>query len=60
MGQPSPRRRQDGVVNWDIWESMNIGKTDCCYPEEQVSLSLLAAWVALQGLPAEQGGEERC
>ena len=51
MGQLSlRRRRQDRVVNWDLWESwssstlpVNVGKTDCCYPKEQVSLSLWAA-----------------
>jgi len=50
-GQRSLRTRQDGVLNWDMWEScgskmlpMNISKIDCCYLEEQVSLSL---WEAL-------------
>lgn len=49
MGQPSPRRRQNKVVNWDIWESWgssmlrtNASKTNCCYPKEQVSLSFWA------------------
>lgn len=45
-----PRRRQDRVVNRDVWERWGSSlrprmeaKTNRCYPKEQVSLSLWAA-----------------
>ena len=62
-----PRRRPDRVVNWNIWESwgismlpMNVGKTDCYYPKEQVSLFLQAALGSFARVACWAKGRERC